>query len=104
MIDPDESKYSKRPLLVALRKRADHSQQSLADAIGVRRATISDWETGKVTPEMPLSIYWRLSRELRCTIEELIAAFEGEEALKGMSNGSTSEPGERRFQSQSPEL
>lgn len=82
MIDPDEPRVVKRSLLVALRKRAKHSQQSLADAIGVRRATISDWETGKVTPEMPLSIYWRLSRVLECSVEELIAAFEGEEALR----------------------
>lgn len=91
MIDPDEPKTPKRSLLVALRKRAKLTQQDLADRLGIRQKTISDWENGRATPGMPLSIYWQLSQQLGCSIEELVIAFEGEEALKRFPSGSSFE-------------
>lgn len=91
MIDPVGRPAPKRSLLIALRKRAKLSQQSLADYLGVRQATISDWETGKATPEMPPSIYVRLLHILKCTEEELVLAFEGEEALQGLPSETSSE-------------
>ena len=34
----------------ALREFADWSQQELADQLGMRQQTVSEWETGKYTP------------------------------------------------------
>lgn len=40
---------SKQPLAV-WRKIANMTQEDLADAVGVDRATVSQWERGKQTP------------------------------------------------------
>lgn len=40
---------SKQPLAV-WRKIANMTQQDLADAVGVDRATVSQWECGRQTP------------------------------------------------------
>lgn len=84
MIDPDARK---RSLLVKLRKRAKLSQQDLADRLGIRQKTISDWENGKSSPEMPLSTYQRLWQVLGCSVDELIQAFEQEEAFQSLHKG-----------------
>ena len=55
--------------LVALRKRAKITQEKLARFMGVSRATIGHWETGKVEPDINALI--RLSSYFGVTIDYL---------------------------------
>jgi transcriptional regulator with XRE-family HTH domain len=57
--------------LVVLRQRRGLSQQKLADALGVSRQAVSDWERGCKHPEinkLPL-----LAEVLRCNMEDLFS-------------------------------
>ncbi|MFN4271160.1 MAG: helix-turn-helix domain-containing protein, partial [Thermosynechococcus sp.] len=44
----------RNPDLAALRQKAGLTQERLAEILGVRQATISDWERGVQMPHMPL--------------------------------------------------
>ena len=61
--------------LVNLRKRVGLRQQDLANAVGVRQATISDWERGATIPHLTPLETLSLTRALQCTLEELVEAF-----------------------------
>ena len=39
-------------IFTELRKEKYRTQQSLADAVGVKQATVAMWETGKAVPSM----------------------------------------------------
>lgn len=58
--------------LKELREKAELSQSDLADAVGVRQATISDLETGKAKT-LRLSLLEALARVLKVPARELIA-------------------------------
>ena len=61
---------------VSLRKRANKTQRQVAEAIGKKVATISDWERGKTRPQVGFSEVKRLMEVLDCSLDELIEAFE----------------------------
>ncbi|MBW4421561.1 MAG: helix-turn-helix transcriptional regulator [Myxacorys californica WJT36-NPBG1] len=61
---------------VTLRKRANKTQRQVAEAIGRKVTTISDWERGKTRPHLSFSEVKRLMELLECNIDELIEAFE----------------------------
>lgn len=51
------------------RKEAGHTQQELADAVGVTRQTIISIEKGNYTPSLELAL--TLAHEFNCPVEEL---------------------------------
>lgn len=51
------------------RKESGMTQEELATAVGVTQAAVTQWETGKSTPTLPVLI--RLSETLGCTIDFL---------------------------------
>lgn len=55
--------------LELLRKQQNIKQETLADAMGVSRQTISSIETGKYNPSIILAI--KLARFFNCTVEEI---------------------------------
>lgn len=83
MIDPNGTS-GERLTLVNLLARAEISQRDLARALGVREATISDWKTKGIIPNLPPSQFWLLKKALRATDEELIEAFEGPAVLDSL--------------------
>lgn len=80
MINPNGS--NERLTLVNLLTRARINQKELADSIGVREATISDWKTKGIIPNLAPSQFWLLKKTLKATDEEIIEAFEGPAALE----------------------
>ncbi|NJL41101.1 MAG: helix-turn-helix transcriptional regulator [Leptolyngbyaceae cyanobacterium RM2_2_4] len=62
---------------VSLRKRAKKTQRQVAEALGKKVTTISDWERRKTKPQLSFSEVKQLMEFLNCTLEELIEAFEG---------------------------
>lgn len=53
-----------------------YTQQQLADAIGVKQESISQWETGKYIPNMrQLAL---MAKELDCSLDDLIYSNDSE--------------------------
>lgn len=65
---------------VDLRKRANLTQRKLAQALDVRQGTISDWERGLAIPRLKPSQVKVMLKELKCTLDELIEAYEQPES------------------------
>lgn len=61
---------------VTLRKRAQLTQRKLAEALDVRQGTISDWERGLAIPHLRPSQLKMMMVQLKCTLDELIEAYE----------------------------
>lgn len=59
-----------------LRKRAKLTQRQVAQALDIRQSTVSDWERGLSIPHLPPSKLKLMMEVYRCTIDELIEAFE----------------------------
>jgi transcriptional regulator with XRE-family HTH domain len=57
-----------------LRERADYSQESFADAIGVHRTYMGTLERGKGNPS--LDVIARIARGLRISLPELFQAVD----------------------------
>jgi putative transcriptional regulator len=60
---------ARRESLIAARKARGFTQQTLADAVGVRVLSVARWERGNIVPSLHLAI--RLARVLGVTVEEL---------------------------------
>lgn len=56
--------------LVALRKRANLTQEQMAEKLHVTRQAVSNWETGKCQPD--IETLTALSKALECEVTELI--------------------------------
>jgi transcriptional regulator with XRE-family HTH domain len=69
--------------LAPRRKQAGYTQQDMADALGVERATYAMWEIGKNWP--PARLLPSIADILVCSIDDLYKglpeAAEGEEAV-----------------------
>ena len=65
---------------VTLRKRAKLTQRKLAEALDVRQGTISDWERGLAIPHLRPSQVKVMLELFKCSIDELIEAYEGPKA------------------------
>jgi transcriptional regulator with XRE-family HTH domain len=59
-----------------LRTKNKKTQRQLAEALGLRSQTISDWECGVSVPGISLRQASILCHELNCTIHELADAFD----------------------------
>jgi len=67
----------KQPLTpVDLRKRLGMTQEQATKAIGIRPATLSSWETGRI-PRMSPSLIKKMMEVYNCSLDDLIEAFEG---------------------------
>ncbi|NJL87578.1 MAG: helix-turn-helix transcriptional regulator [Leptolyngbyaceae cyanobacterium SM1_1_3] len=66
------------PLL--LRKRSGLTQRQVAETLGKRVTTISDWERGATQPRLSLSEVKALMTLYQCSLDELIEAFETDRA------------------------
>lgn len=62
---------------VKLRQRIGLTQRQVAQALDIRQSTVSDWERGISTPNMPLSKVKLMLEVYQCSLDELIEAFEG---------------------------
>jgi transcriptional regulator with XRE-family HTH domain len=60
-----------------LRKRSGMTQVELAAALGKSPSTIAKWEARDWVPKLTPSETLRLVTLCKCTLEELIEAFEG---------------------------
>lgn len=58
--------------IIAMRKERGLTQAQLAELLGVRQATVSDWEHGKVIPSrlavLALRYWWSRSNFLRSSL------------------------------------
>lgn len=54
----------------ALRESKNMTQEQLADLVGVERAAVAMWETGKSIPRVQTLL--KLAKTFNCTIEELV--------------------------------
>lgn len=61
--------------LAMLRRRVGLTQQELAWRLGVRQATISDWERGRSEPTMSVTDMDNLCKVLGITFDELVVAI-----------------------------
>jgi transcriptional regulator with XRE-family HTH domain len=59
-----------------LRKRVGLTQRQVAEALNKKVATISDWERGVAYPRLTFSETKRIMNLYKCTLDELIEAFE----------------------------
>jgi len=66
----------------ALREHMGLSQQALADELGMRQQTISEWETGMYRPRRSTSKYLRLIAE-RAGFEYRVGGEEEESTKEG---------------------
>lgn len=62
--------------LKMLRQRSGLTQVQLAELLGVRQATVSDWERGKAEPNLSPAQTLKLCQLLNCTLDELVEAIE----------------------------
>ena len=62
--------------LLKRRKRAKYTQHKVARHIGVNRATISKWESGKMLPSTDNLI--KLASFYNCSIDELLNTVSGD--------------------------
>ena len=63
-----------RGALASARRRAGHTQESFAEAVGVEHSTVGRWERGKHRPQVWL---WpKMARALRMTTEAVAEMFE----------------------------
>lgn len=60
---------------VILRKRLGLTQEQTARAIGVRPATLSNWEAGHA-PRVTPSLIKKMMEVYNCSLDDLIEAFE----------------------------
>ena len=67
---------SKKFTLKTLRKKLKMSQEAFAQALRVRRATISDWENGKHRPTLDDEQLEVLAKMLKAANMELIDLFD----------------------------
>jgi DNA-binding XRE family transcriptional regulator len=51
------------------------TQQELADAIGVSRTTVMNWETGRATPSLSIPQIKKLCEVLKVSLDELPDSF-----------------------------
>jgi transcriptional regulator with XRE-family HTH domain len=65
-----------RPGLAEARKRAGHTQATLAERIGVSKHTVSQWETGNNAPGPRYRL--RLAPALSISLDELDRLIKGE--------------------------
>ena len=63
--------------LAELRKRADMTQQQLADSLGIPQSTVARWESGVQSPR--IESVQPLADSLGCTVGMVVAAFNGTE-------------------------
>ncbi|WP_199312559.1 helix-turn-helix domain-containing protein [Microcoleus sp. FACHB-672] len=71
-----------------LRKKAGLTQRAIAVALDVRESTISEWERGLSTPHLRPSQVKKMLEVYQCSLDELIEAFEGQEAeAEAQTNG-----------------
>lgn len=61
---------------VKLRQRVGLTQRQVAQQLDVRQSTVSDWERGVSTPNLPPSKIKRMMEVYECTLDDLIEAFE----------------------------
>ena len=61
---------------MSLRKRANLTQRQVAQALDVRESTVSQWERKKSPPHLVPSKMKKLLEIYRCTLDDLIEAFE----------------------------
>ena len=59
-----------------LRERAGLTQRQVSVVLDKRQATISDWERGVRSPRLTLREVMDLLSLYKCTLEELVEAFE----------------------------
>ena len=59
----------------SLRIRSGLKQQELADAIGVSRQTVSNWETGRGIPKLTPTQFKKILKVLHITADELPDSF-----------------------------
>jgi transcriptional regulator with XRE-family HTH domain len=59
-----------------LRKRAGLTQRQVAESLKKKVTTISDWERGMAYPRLTFSETKQIMELYRCTLDELIEAFE----------------------------
>jgi transcriptional regulator with XRE-family HTH domain len=73
MINSDQKSNIK---LKDLRAKSNKTQRQLAEALGLRSQTISEWERGYTKPGISIRQTAILCRELNCTIDELADAVD----------------------------
>jgi transcriptional regulator with XRE-family HTH domain len=79
---------------VILRQRTKKTQRQLAQALGKKVTTISDWERGVKKPRLTFSEVKLLMKELDCSLDELIEAFETNFPVKKINNSAYGETGD----------
>lgn len=77
------SNNSDRLTPVSIRKRANKTQRQVAEKLGKKVGTISDWERGITKPQLSFSEVKTLMLFLECSLDELIEAFETPENRQG---------------------
>lgn len=63
-----------------LRERVGLTQRQIAQILDIRQGTVSDWERRRSIPHLPPSKFKLLLGAYKCTLDELIEAFEGGES------------------------
>lgn len=61
---------------VTLRKSLGLTQTQLAQRLGIRQKTVSDWERGLSSPNLPLSKVRLMMQIFGLSLDELIEIFE----------------------------
>jgi transcriptional regulator with XRE-family HTH domain len=72
--------------LMKVRLRADMTQREFADLLGVTISTISNWERGVQIPRLTFMQTKRIMDATGCSIDDLVAAFNGTQQLRGGGN------------------
>ncbi len=67
---------------MSLRKRAGLTQRQVAQALDIQTQTVGSWEKGGI-PHLPPSKVKKLCEVFNCTLDELIEAYERQEASFG---------------------
>lgn len=61
---------------VTLRKELGLTQTQLAQRLGIRQKTVSDWERGVSVPNLPLSKVRLMMQVFNLSLDDLIEIFE----------------------------